>query len=356
MRWYPLDNRQNKTLTYVYKIVYGLYTNKIPIQDPNNQRSNALFQEHLEKMAKEILEKTKKGKDLAKLQMNIFKNFNRENSKQMYDCYININHYNTFHLDLVLEYFDDIFSASLFKNNTQSWNTLDLMNVFIMYNNVLKTMYSSKSLSSEPSVPLINKISFAQFNMVVENHISFLFDPRFTAPFYNNLIDDIKYLVLDVLRKDIENNGSLSKDLMHPNREKYTSFLQRLLHKTIFQIKLTRDYVEDLSAHCLKHDIKLSHDKSVNLEETLLKDMPRFEQYPNPETMHEKTLEFIKTALPILNEDAIFFHQSQQKKRQVPLLEEKEGFMIGSQSIDLGNPYMAMSAVEEGIFKRVAPK
>ena len=44
---------------------------------------------------------------------------------------------------------------------------------------------------------------------------------------------------------------------------------------------------------------------------------------------------------------------AQQKKKQVPLLENREGYSLGAQSVDLRGKAFHMNYIEDGIFKRV---
>lgn len=295
------------------------------------------------------------------MQIHTLKHIHLSNFKQLYEGLFNIQHYQMLKPDILVESFDDIFSNQFFKgNNTNGWSSIDLVTIYTVYNSLVKSLYTTRNAADNTPLVLIHKISFNQFATLVENHIVFLFDQRLTSPYFNGLVEELKYLVFEVLKKDMDlaaqNTAPPPRDakLHLTTPAEFGSLVERLLQKMIFQLELTCDYVEELMSYCTKHNIKLSQEKSVNLEDALFKLMPRYEECQSSEQFEEKANKFINDAMPIFNDEALYFHHAQQKKKQVPLLENREGYSLGTQSIDLKGKTFHMNYIEDGIFKRVA--
>lgn len=333
----------NKTLTYVGKMLTRLKVSEPP-------------QKPVDKIARAIFEKTKKGKELIKILLHILKHSSPEKPKQIHDCYVNISMYASICPELLLEHFDEFFGNGIFRAPTLSWTPHDFMNVYLSYNSALRTILYGKG---EGMVQQISKLFFAQVYTLVDNLLYIIFDSRTFPNFYTRAVEDLKQLV-EYVKKDIESQGPLHRELAvgataTDKYPRYSAFLARVLQKLVVQLKVTRDHVEELMAYLAQANVRESAERGTKIiDELVFKEMPRYEENPSPQAMQEKVLQFIGKTEQLLADDSIFYYHNHYRTVVSPLMEDKEGFMMNSYPV---NPNMKLSInnfIEEYLFKRVA--
>jgi hypothetical protein len=213
--------------------------------------------------------------------------------------------------------------------------------------------------SSDGGQQQISKLNFSQLSTLVDNLVYIIFDNRTFPNFYLRALEDLKQL-LDYIKKDVDTQGPLSKELIvgattSDRYPRYTPFLNKILTKLTVQLKIARDNVEEFVEYITSPEFKHTSDKGSKLiDEVIFKDMPRYEENPDPEKMHAKIMQFISRTEPLLNDDSTFFYHNHHKTVVSSLMEDKEGFMMNSYPVNNNKKININNFIEEYLFKRVA--
>jgi hypothetical protein len=330
------------------------HTNKFPSQAEN-----------IDRLSQEILNKTNKAQSLIAILVKILQNINLDNNKQVHDCYINVHLYansNTLTESILigrlpsLDNFDYVFSNDLFGPTSLSWSSQDLISIYVYYSESLKRLMSAK----DENQALFRKLSFKQFNVLIENLLTLTFDNRLFPNYHIKALEELKQL-LDILRKEVETSppSNMVKEIItgpdSHDKNIYTQFLSRLLKKMIMQLKITRDQVQELHTFLTTCSPKNSPEKEAKSnDDVLFREMPRFEECVTQDLLTQKILNFINKTEGMLNDNSTYYYHGNQKMKPSPLMEDKEGFVINSLTINSKYKTHIQSFTEDNIYKRIA--
>jgi hypothetical protein len=256
--------------------------------------------------------------------------------------------------------FEVVFGNDLFGAKSLNWAAQDFVSIYLYYSSSFKHLMIVKS--SEDQQQLYKKLTFNQFYMLIENLITILFDGRLFPVYYIKALEEFKML-MEALKREIDTNHAHSfiiKDLIQTGEtnaqrySRYSELLSRLLDKMIMQMKITRDQVRDLTeylAGCVASDTPDKEAKSI--EDVLFRDIPRLEECQSEEVLEEKIMNFIDKSETLLNDDTSYFYHNNQRTKPSPLLEDREGFIMNSFTINSKYKTHIQSFIEENIYKRI---
>jgi hypothetical protein len=304
--------------------------------------------------------KTNKAQQLISILVKILQNINLENNKQAHDSYINVHLYagssGPLTEMLLVDNFDHVFGNDIFGPKTVSWSSQDLIGIYVYYSESFKKLMNSKDESQQP---FYRKLSFRQYNALVENLLTLTFDNRLFPSYNIKALEELKHL-LEVLRKEVEQNptSQLVRELLGNDpseKTAYHAFVSRLLHKMVIHLKITRDQVQELHTFLSTCDSYSTPEKEAKSnDDVLFREMPRFEECPDQATLDAKIMNFINKTEGMLNDNSTYYYHGNQKMKPSPLMEDKEGFVMNSLTIN--NKYKAhiQSFTEDNIYKRIA--
>lgn len=304
--------------------------------------------------------KTNKAQYLITILVKILQNINLENNKQAHDSYINVHLYagsaSPLTELLLVENFDHVFGNDIFGPKTVSWTSQDLIGIYVYYSESFKKLMNSKDDNQQP---FYRKLTFKQYNALIENLLTLTFDNRLFPSYHTKALEELKHL-LEVFRKEVETNqtGLLCKDLLTGDtfeKTNYHLFLNRLLQKMIIHLKITRDQVQELHTFLASCDANTSPEKEAKSnDDVLFREMPRFEECPDQATLDAKILNFINRTEGMLNDNSTYYYHGNQKMKPSPLMEDKEGFVMNSLTINNKYKTHIQSFTEDNIYKRIA--
>lgn len=241
-----------------------------------------------------------------------------------------------------------------------SWAAQDFVSIYLYYSASAKNLFVNRS--SEDHMPLFKKLSFAQFNTLVENLVTLLFDNRLFPMHYLKTLEDLKAL-LENIKKEVDTNGTANffLDLIKPSDnstqkyEVYLNFLTRLLHKVIMLLKNTRDQVQELMKFLATCEPSHYSEKepSKSADDLLFKDLPRFEECPTEEILQSKIMNYINKSEHVVNDDSTYYYHINQRTKPSPLLEDKESLILNSLIFNSKHRAQIQNFIEENIYKKI---
>lgn len=244
----------------------------------------------------------------------------------------------------------------MFGTSSLSWSSQDLIGIYVYYSESHKKLLSFK----EENQPLYRKLSFRQINVLVENLLTLTFDNRLFPNYHIKALEELKNL-LEIIRREVEANppnSTFVKELVPgetPEKSLYHQFVSRLLQKMIMQLKITRDQVQELQMFLASCDATTSPDKEAKSnDDVLFREMPRFEECMSQEALDAKIMNFINKTEGMLNDNSTYYYHGNQKMKPSPLMEDKEGFVINSLTINSKYKAHIQSFTEDNIYKRIA--
>jgi hypothetical protein len=347
----------NKSLQFILKMLsrgrpgraqtaYGMVPMRGGIQTPL---------EILEKLSKIIEDKTRKCKDLMKILNHLMENCGENNAKQMHDCYMNIQSFSSFYPDLLLDCFKEVFGNKVFRSNRSTWSSNDFNNIYVGYITALKNLISANSPDNGQVQNYVSKLKFPQFNSLIDNLIHIIYDNRTYPNYIVKSLDELK-LLIEMFKKDASSeNPGISRELLQGGGKdvEYLKFLTRILQKMVMQLKITRNMLDELMKYLNSIEMKdLTEKTSKTLDDTIFKELPRYEECQNDEELQLKLDQFLDKIGPQLNDDSIFYSYNNQRTKIGPLLEDREGFVMNSYPINNGSTKIGIF-IEENIFKKI---
>lgn len=254
-----------------------------------------------------------------------------------------------------------VFGNDLFGAKSLNWAAQDFVSIYLYYSSSFKHLMVLKSMEDQQL--LYKKLSFKQFYVLIENLVTIMFDGRLFPIYYIKALEEFKSL-METLKKELENTqlppSFIVRDLVQPgdtNAQKYSKYsdlLSRLLEKMIMQLKITRDQVRELTEYLSTCTPDESPDKEAkSIEDVLFRDIPRLEECQSEDVLEEKIMNFINKSETLLNEDTSYFYHNNQRTKPSPLLEDKEGFIMNSFTINSKYKTHIQSFIEENIYKRI---